>query len=112
MRASSPRLAEQVADGHRVGGLAPAVQLQDRLVHELVGGPVVVERADHLHHVGDGVLGHQHPAEYALLGGQVVRRSTLELPAPGGEFGDAHDHPPPPSRGRLDEPRCRTSHPL
>ena len=88
-------LGQQVADGHRVRGLAPAVQLQDRLVHELVGGPVVVEGTDHLHDVGDGILGHQHSAEDALLGGQIVRRGALELPASGGEFGDAHDHPPP-----------------
>jgi len=91
-------LGQQVADGHRVRGLAPAVQLQDRLVHELVGGPVVVVGTDHLHHIGDGILGHQHAAEDALLGGQVVWRGPVELPAAGGEFGDTHDTHLPVSR--------------
>src|SRR5215467_4596574 len=83
-------LGQEVTDGNRVGRFAAAVEFEDRLVYELMGGPVVVLRADHFQDVGDGVLGHQHPAEYALLGGQVVRWGTLELPASRSEFGDAH----------------------
>jgi len=61
--------AQQVTDGNRVGRFAAAIEFEDRLVHELMGGPVVIVRADHFHDVGDGVLGHQHPAEHTLLGG-------------------------------------------
>src|SRR5262249_37546811 len=77
------------------GRCAGAVEFGDRFGHERMGGRVVVVRADHFHDVGDGVLGHQHPAEDALFRSQVVRRSTLELPAAGGEFGDTHGDPPP-----------------
>jgi hypothetical protein len=105
-------LSQQVTDGNRVGRFAAAVEFEDRLVHELMGRPVVVVRADHFHDVGDGVLGHQHPAEDALFRSQVVRRSTLELPAAGGEFGDTHGDPPPRLTDSGKSPRCRASHPF
>ena len=51
-----------------VGRLAPGVQVGDRVVHDLVRGPVEVGALDDLGDVGDRVLGQQHGAEYALLG--------------------------------------------
>jgi hypothetical protein len=52
-------------------------------VDELVRGPVVIGGPDDLDDVGDRVLGQQHAAEDALLGGDVVRRHPLELLAAG-----------------------------
>jgi len=60
------------------------------LVDQLVRGPVVVSRPDHLDHVRDGVLGEQHPAEHALLRRDVVRRGPLEVVVPRRDLGDAH----------------------
>ena len=101
-------LGELGRDGHRVGRLAAAVQVEDDLVDQLVGGAVVVVRADDLEDVGDRVLGEQHAAQDALLGGDVVRRGALEVPFTRSHFGDAHRRPPPPllnselrSAGRL-----------
>src|SRR4029077_19344385 len=81
---------ELVGDRYGVRGLAPAVQVEDGLVDQLVRGPVVVGRPDHLDHVRDGVLGEQHPAERALFRRDVVRRSPLEVVAPRRDLGDAH----------------------
>ncbi len=55
-------------DRHRVGGLASAVEVEDRVVDGLVCGPVEVARAQHLEDVGDRVLAQQHAAEHRLLG--------------------------------------------
>ena len=81
---------ELVGDGDGVGRLAPAVQVEDGLVDELVRRPVVVGGPDHLDHVRDGILGQQHPAEDALFRRDVVRRSPLEVVAPRSNLGDAH----------------------
>ena len=76
-------LGQLVRDRDRVGRLTPAVQVEDDLVHELVRGPVVIAGLDHLEHVGDRVLGHQHPAKNALLRGEIVRGGPLEFLAAG-----------------------------
>ena len=67
----------------------PAHQLVHEAILELYG------RADHLHHVGDGVLRHEHPAEDTLLGREIMRRRPLEVPLPGGDLGNAHRTPSP-----------------
>ena len=67
-------------DGDRVGRLAAAVEVDDRVVDDLVGGPVEVDAAHDLGDVGDGVLGQQHRAEHALLGGVVLRRRAVAGP--------------------------------
>jgi hypothetical protein len=54
----------------------------------------MVVRPDHLDYVGDRVLGEQHPAEDALLRGDVVRGCPLELTA-GSDLGDTHQAAPP-----------------
>ena len=77
MRASSPRRCELVADGDRVGRLAAAVEVDDRVEDDLVDRTVEVDAAEHLADVGDGVLGEQHRAEHALLGGVVLRRRAV-----------------------------------
>ena len=61
----------------RVGGLAATVEVDDRVVDDLVGGTVVVDALERLHHVGDRVLGEQHRAEHALLRGVVLRRRAV-----------------------------------
>ncbi len=68
-------------DGDGIGGLAAPVQVEDDLVDDLVRGPVVVGALDDVEDIGDGVLGQQHAAEHALLGGDVIRRRALELAA-------------------------------
>ena len=60
-----------------VGGLAAAVEVDDRVVDDLVGRAVEVDAADQVGDVGDGVLGQQHRAEHALLGGVVLRRGAV-----------------------------------
>jgi hypothetical protein len=44
-------LGELGRHGDGICGLASAVQVQDRVVHDLVSGPVVVGRLDDLEHV-------------------------------------------------------------
>ena len=68
-------LGQLVGDGDGVGRLAAPVQLEDRVIDELVRGPVEVLAAGDLEAVGDGVLGQQHPAEDGLLGMDVLRGS-------------------------------------
>src|ERR1019366_5540438 len=95
----------------RVGWLAPRVQVENDLVHDLVGGPVVILGPDYLQHVGNGVLRQQHPAEHTLLGRDVMRRRPLEPLAARRYFGDAHPDAPPPwplSFPRLPARECRT----
>ena len=107
-----PALGQLGRHGDGVGWLPAAVQVEDHLVHELVRGPVVIMRPDHLEDVGNRVLRQQHPAEHALLRGNVMRRRPLEFPVPRRDLGNAHLMPPPlagePSRGG---PRGR-SHPF
>src|SRR5690606_29337726 len=77
-------LVQLGGDGHGVGRLPPAVQVDDRVVDELVRRAVEVLAAQLLDDVGDGVLRQQHPAQDALLGRQVLRRGPfVELPARG-----------------------------
>ena len=59
-------------------------------MHELVSGPVVVMRLDHVEHVGDSVLGQHHAAQNALLGREVMRRRPLELLAARHDLRNAH----------------------
>ncbi len=66
-------------DGDRVGRLALAVEVDDHVEDRLVGGLVEVGRPHDLDDVGDRVLGQQHAAQHRLLGGDVLRRSALEL---------------------------------
>jgi len=93
---------ELVGDRDGVRGLAAAVQVEDGLVDQLVRGPVVIGRPDHLDYVRDGVLGEQHPAEHALLRRDVVRRGPLEIVVPRSDLGDAHPVPFP-----FEQPWCR-----
>ena len=67
---------------HRVGRLAAPVQVEDRVVDELVRRPVEVARADDLDDVGDRVLGQHHRAEHRLLGLDRLRRGAVELARP------------------------------
>src|SRR5262249_51015928 len=57
------------ADGDGVGGVAAAVQVQDGLVDDLVGGPVEVLGAHRVGDLADRGGRQQHPAEHRLLGG-------------------------------------------
>jgi len=88
--------------GHRdgVGRLAPGVQVEYRLVDQLVRRAVVVRGPDHLDHIRDGVLGEQHPAQDALLRRDVVRWGPLEVVVPRSDLGDAHLSPLPRRRER------------
>jgi hypothetical protein len=74
-----PALGELARDGDRVGRVAASVQVQDRVVDDLVRRPVEVVGVQDLDDLGDGVGGQQHPADHALLGGDVVRWSAFEL---------------------------------
>ena len=75
--AEVPRVGERRGHGDRVGRLATPVQVKDRVEDRRMGRPVEVTGLEDLHDVGDGVLGQQHPAEYALLGGDVLGRRTV-----------------------------------
>jgi hypothetical protein len=101
------------ADGDQVGGLAAAVHVDDRVEDDRVLGLVEVVGLDDLDDVGDGVLGQQHAAQHALLGGDVLRRRAVELARPGaagtrrpplwtGLFRDRHQAP---SDATFDPPR-------
>ncbi len=71
--------AEQVpavqfrGDRHRVGRFAPPVEVQDRVVHVLMGGAVKVAGSQPFEHIGDGVLAQQHAAQHRLLRRHVLR---------------------------------------
>ena len=69
-------------DGDGVGRLAAPIEVEDRVVDQLVGGTVEVVAAHRLDDVGDGVLGEQHAAEHGLLGDDVLRGSARELARP------------------------------
>ena len=66
-------------DGDRVGGLTAAVEVEDRVVDELVGRAVEVAGTQSLEDVGDGVLAEQHAAEHGLFGGGVLRGLAAEV---------------------------------
>ena len=92
-----PPLGQLGGDGDGVGRLAAAVQVEDHLVHELMGRPVVIMRPDYLKNVGNRVLRQQHPAEHALLSGDVVRWRPLESAVSRCDLCDAQLMPPPPA---------------
>jgi hypothetical protein len=73
----------------RVGRLAAPVQVEycgeDRLMRR--GVEVVI--ADHLDHIRDGILAQQHPAEHALLRGEILWRGAVEVDALERQFRDA-----------------------
>src|SRR5690606_12161170 len=86
---------ELAGDGDRVGGVAAAVEVEDRVEDDLVGGTVEVGRAEDLDDLRDGVLREQHAAEDPLLGGDVVRWSALELRVVrSADLGNAHRRTP------------------
>jgi hypothetical protein len=64
-------------DGNRIGRLAPTVQVDDRVIDDLVGRTVEVDATDRLDDVGDGVLRQQHRAQHRLLGRVISRRGPL-----------------------------------
>ena len=66
-------------NGDRIRGLALPVQVEDRVVDQLVARAVEVATLDGLHDVGDGVLAHHHRAEHGLFGGDVLRRRAVRL---------------------------------
>ena len=70
-------LGQLVGDGDGVGGLTAAVEVEDRVVDQLVRRAVEVGASQDLDAVGDGVLGQQHAAEHGLLGVDVLRRHPL-----------------------------------
>lgn len=98
--------------GDGIGGLPTPVQVQDRVVDDLVSGLVEVTRPQLLEHVGDGVLAQQHPAEHRLLGSGILRGLATEILVrrgillPRGTSGppqviyDSHAAPHPPDRDR------------
>ena len=92
--AELPRASQVGRDGDGVGRLPAPVEVEDRGVHDRVGGPVEVGLPQHLDDVGDGVLAQQHGADDGLLGGDVVRRGAIGA---GGlarmQFRDAHRSP-------------------
>src|SRR5690606_14674405 len=57
------------------------VEIDDRVVDRLVRRAVEVVAADLLDHVGDRVLGQQHAAQHAHLGGDVLRRGAVKAGA-------------------------------
>jgi hypothetical protein len=70
-------LLQLIGDGEGIGGLAAAVQVEDRLVDGLVRGAVEVVPPQHLDDVGDRVLGQEHAAEHRLLGCDVLWRCAV-----------------------------------
>src|SRR5699024_7800206 len=87
--------------GDGIGRLTAAVQVQDGVVDGLVGRAVEVIAAQGLHHVGNGVLGHQHAADHALFGTAVLRRGALEAVRGLRHIGVAHTAPPCPARASI-----------
>ncbi len=67
-----------VGDEHGVDRLGRREQVDDRLVHGLVARLVEVGDVEHLRHLADGVLAHQHAAEHGHFRGVVVRRHAVE----------------------------------
>ena len=92
-------------DGDRVGRLTTAVEVEDRVIDVLVGGPVEVARAQALQDVGDRVLAQQHPAQHGLLGDEILRGLAGEVLGRNGRrrsrltevIDDRHLVRPPPS---------------
>ena len=70
-------LGQLVGDRDGVGRLAAAVEVDDRVVHDLVRRAVEVGAADLLDDVGDRVLRDHHAAEHAALGVEVLRRGPV-----------------------------------
>ena len=64
-------------DGDGIGGLAAGVQIQDRVVDELMRRAVEIGRAHYLDDVGDRVLAEQHSAERRLLSWDILGRGAV-----------------------------------
>ena len=77
MRLDLAALGQLVRDGDGVRRLAATVEVDDRVVHDLVRRPVEVGAADLLDDVGDRVLGDHHAAEHAALRVEVLRRGAV-----------------------------------
>jgi hypothetical protein len=72
-------LGQLVGHRDRVGRLAPAVEVEDRVVDQLVRRSIEVVAAEDLDDVGDGVLGQHHAAQDTLLGGDILRRGPPQV---------------------------------
>ena len=70
-------LGQLIGDGDGVSRLAAAVQVQDRVVDQLVSRAVEVDPLKPLNAVGDRVLGQQHAADDALLRVHVLGRQSF-----------------------------------
>src|SRR5699024_7415547 len=82
------------SNGDGVGGFAPAVQVDDRVIDRLVRGTVEITSPQHFNDIGDRVLGEHHPTEHTLFRGNVLRRSPIELRcAWSGQVSGAHSDP-------------------
>ena len=64
-------------DGDGIGGLAARVQIEDRVVDELMRRAVEIGRAHYLDDVGDRVLAEQHSAERRLLSRDILGRGAV-----------------------------------
>ncbi|OPZ48662.1 MAG: hypothetical protein BWY91_03168 [bacterium ADurb.BinA028] len=76
-----PALGQLVGNRDRIGRLAAAIEVEDRLIDRLVGRSIEVDSAQHLDRVGDGVLGQQHRAQHRLLGVDILWRKPI-IPRP------------------------------
>jgi len=76
-------LGQLIRDGDRVGGLTPAVQVNDRFIDGFVRRAVEVLAAEDFDDVRDGILGEHHAAQDGLLGGDVLRRLAAAFGSPG-----------------------------
>ena len=74
--AQQPAAVQLGGHRHRVGRLAPPVEIQDGVVDVLVRRAVEVAGPQPLQHVGDRVLAQQHAAQHRLLGREILRRLT------------------------------------
>jgi len=83
-------------DGDGVCRIAVTVEVDDRLIDQLMGGAVEVGRFDDLQHLGDGVLAHQHGPQHALFGGEVLWWGAVDARWCGGWL-VVHAVPPPSS---------------
>ena len=102
--AQQPAAVQLGGHRHRVGRLAPPVEVQDGVVDVLVRRAVEVAGPQLLQHVGDRVLAQQHPAQHRLLGREILRRLTPVVLAGRSRawvpqiVNDRHRLPPPPTR--------------
>ena len=72
-------LAQFAGDRDRIRRFASSVEVDDGVEDGLVVRPVEVDAAQHLDHIGDGVLRHHHGAEHTLLGREILGRGAVQL---------------------------------